>query len=118
MLETIMQAVLDPVVYLLEQHLVAAERSLEVVLVAFTLDRHAQDVGGALQECEIVLDELIFRPAVDLEHPERPAVALQDDVHRPVDAVLTQHLGRAEALLVLEVVGDDRLAGAQRKSCR
>jgi hypothetical protein len=52
------------------------------------LDCHAEDVGGALQESEILLDELVLRAAVDLEHPERPPVALQDDVHGAVDAVL------------------------------
>ena len=93
----------------------AAQRGLEIVLVAVALDRHAEDVRRALQEGEIMLDELVLRPAVDLEHPERPAIALQDDVHRAVDAVLAQDFRRPEALLVFEVIGNHRLAGAQRK---
>ena len=98
------QAVLDAVVYLLEQNLVAADCGLEVALVAFTLDRHAQDVGRALQECEIVLDERILGTAVDLQDAERFSVALQDDVHRPAHAMRCQHLRCAKPLLVLEVV--------------
>ena len=104
--------------HLLEQDLLAFERRLEAALVAVALDRHAEQVRRALQEGEVVLDELVLRPAVDLENAERPAVALQDDVHRPVNAVLAQDLGRPETLLVSEVVGDHRLAGAQRKSRR
>ena len=65
-----------------------------------------------------MLAELALGPAVDLEHAERLAVALQDHVHGPPDAVERQQLGRTEPLLVLEVVGDHRLAGAQRKSGR
>ena len=112
------QAVLHPMVHLFQKNLMAVQRGLEIVLVAVALDRHAEDVRRALQEGEIVLDELVLRPAVDLEHPERPAIALQDDVHRAVDAVLAQDLRRPEALLVLEVVGNHRLAGAQRKPRR
>ena len=39
----------------------------------FALDRHAEQVRGALQEREIVLDELVLGPAVDLEDAERLA---------------------------------------------
>ena len=94
----------------------ALQRGLEIVLVTVALDRHAENVRRALQEGEIMLDELVLRPAVDLEDPERPAIALQDDIHRAVDAVLTEDCGRPEALLVFEVVGNHGLAGAQRKS--
>ena len=102
------QAVLHPVAHLLQQHLMAFQRRLEVARVALALDRHAEDVGGALQESEIVLDELVLRAAVDLEHPERPAVALQDDVHGAVDAVLRRISGvrkRSSFSRWLEITG-------------
>jgi hypothetical protein len=86
--------------------------------VPLAFDRHAEEVCRALEEGEVMLDEFVVTPAVDLEHAERPAIALQDDVHRAMDTVLAQDLRRAEALLVLEVVGDHRLAGAQRIACR
>jgi hypothetical protein len=31
--------------------------------------------------------ELMLGPAIDLQHPERPAVALQDDIHGAVNAM-------------------------------
>ena len=102
------QAVLDPVVHLLEQKLMARQRGLETALVAFALDRHAQNVGGALQEGEVVLDELVLRPAVDLQHAERLAVALQDDVHGAADAVLRRISGvrnRSSFSRWLEITG-------------
>jgi hypothetical protein len=34
--------------YLLEERLLARERRLQASFVAFALDRHPQDVGGAL----------------------------------------------------------------------
>ena len=51
----------------------AFQRGLEIALVALALDRHAENVRGALQEGEVMLDELVLGPAVHLEHPERPA---------------------------------------------
>ena len=64
--------------------------AFEVALMALALDGHAEDVGRSLQEGEVVLDELVLRPAVHLEHAERAPVALQDDVHGAIDAVLAQ----------------------------
>src|SRR6185312_17059009 len=69
--------------------------------------------GRTLQKGEIMLDELIVRPAVDLQYAEWPPFALKDDVHRPVDPVLAQDLGRTEPLLILEMVGDHGLAGPE-----
>jgi hypothetical protein len=43
-----------------------------------------------------VLDELPLRTAVDLQHAERPAVALQDHVHGAADTVLYKQLGSTE----------------------
>src|SRR5690242_2841740 len=64
---------------------------------------------GTLQERKIVLGKFAFGAAVGLQHAERRAVALQDDVHRAADAVLREQFGRAEALFVFEMVGDHRL---------
>jgi hypothetical protein len=41
------------------------------------LDRHAQNIGYALQEGDVVLGELALGLTVHFEHPERRAVALQ-----------------------------------------
>src|ERR1700678_989904 len=105
-------------IHLLDEKLLALQRRLEMALMPLTLDRHPQDIGGALQESEIMLDELILRSAVDLEHTERLPIPLQDDVHGAVDAVFEQKLGRSEPLLVFEMVGDDWPAGFQRESRR
>ena len=112
------KAIFDPMVHLLDEKLLALQRRLQIALVPLALDRHPQDVGGALQEREIMLDELIFRSAVDLQHAERPAISLQDNVHGAMNAVSDQNLGRSEALFVFEMVGDHRPAGFQRESSR
>jgi len=65
-----------------------------------------------------MLDELILGSAVDLQHAERLAIPLQDNVHGAVDAVSDQNLGRFEALLVFEMIGDHWPAGFQRESGR
>ena len=65
-----------------------------------------------------MLDELIFRSAVDLQHAEGPALSLQDDVHGAVNSMSDQNLGRSEALLDFEMIGDHWPAGFQRKSGR
>ena len=91
----------------------AVERELQLALVLLLLDRHAENVGGALQEGDVVFAELAFGAAVDLKHAERRTVALQDDVHGAADAVLDQQFGGPEALLVFEMVRDDRLASMQ-----
>ena len=65
-----------------------------------------------------MLDKLIIRPAVDLQHAERSAIALQDNVHGAVNAMSDQKLGRSEALLVFQVIGDHRPTGFKRKSGR
>src|ERR1700689_1911435 len=105
-------------IHLLDEKLLALQRRLQIALVPFTLDRHAQDIGGALEEREIMLDELILRSAVDFEHPEGLAIPLQDNVHGAVNAVFDQKLGRSEPLLVFEMIGDHWPAGFQRESRR
>ncbi len=81
-------------------------------------DRHSENVGGALQERDVVFAEFSLGPAVDLEHAEGLAIALQDHIHRAADAVLDQEFRRPEALLVFEMIGNHRLAGMQGKACR
>jgi hypothetical protein len=60
--------------------------------------------------------ELVLKPAIDLRHPVRPALSLQDDIHGAANAVLYEKLGGSESLLVLELIGDDRLASAKGKA--
>ncbi len=54
------KAILDPMVHLLDEKLLALQRRLQIALVPLALDRHPQDVGGALEEREIMLDEVII----------------------------------------------------------
>jgi hypothetical protein len=89
-----------------------------MALVPLALDRHPENVGGALKEREIILDELIARSAVDLENPERPTIALQDNVHGATNAMSDENLGRSETLLDFEMIGDHWSAGLQCKSGR
>ena len=112
------QAVLDPVVHLFQQNLVADERGLEAALVSLAFDRHAEDIGCALQKGDVLRHELVVRPAVDLQHAERLAVTLQDDIHGAADAMLHEQVGRPEALFVFEMIGDDGLARPQGKAGR
>ncbi len=112
------QAVLDPVVHLLQQNLLAQERRLEAALVALAFDRHAENVGGALEKGDVLRHELVVRLAVDLQHAEGLAVTLQDDVHGAADAMLHEQVGRSEALFLFEMIGDDGLARPQGKPRR
>ena len=89
---------------LLQQDLALLDRGPQAGLDPLALDRHAQQVGGALQERDVVLVELAVGLAVDLEHAERLPVTLKDHVHCPPDAISGQQLRRAEPVLVLEVV--------------
>ena len=70
------EAILYPVVHFLDKELMTLEGSFYIALVTFALDRHPQYVGRALQEREVMLDELVFRPAVDLENSEWPPISL------------------------------------------
>ena len=89
------------------------ERVLQLELRSLLFDRHSEYVGGALQKRDVVFAELARRPAVDFQHAERRIVALQNDVHGAANAVFDQQFRGPEPLLVLEMVGDDRLAGVQ-----
>ena len=91
----------------------AFQRGGQIALGALPVNGHAENVGGALQEGNVVGGEFALGAAVDFKHAIRLAVALQNHVHGAADAVLEQELGGAEALFVFEVIGDDGLAGAQ-----
>ena len=94
------------------------KRGLKIALVPLALDRHPQNVRRAPQKCEIMLDELAFGSAADLEHAEGPAISLQDDVHGAANAMSDENLGGSKALLDFEMIGDDGPAGFQRKPGR
>ena len=89
---------------------------IQIALVPLTLDRHPQDIARLPDEREVMLGDVILQSAVDLQHAERSAIALQDDVHGAANAMPEQNLGRSEALLRFEVIGDHWLAGFQRES--
>ena len=110
------QAVFHPVIHFLHEELLAFERRFQVTFITLALNCHAEDVCGPLQEGEIVFDKFIVRLAVDLQNAKRLAVTLEDDIHCPLDAMLDQHLRGAKALLVFEMVGNDRLTRPQGKS--
>ena len=86
--------------------------------MTLALDRHAENVGCALQERQVVFHEFVFRSAVYLQHTEWLSVTLQDDVHGAMDAVLLKNFGRSEALFVFKMIGDHRFAGSQGKPRR
>ena len=54
------KAVLDPMVHLLDEKLLTLERRLQIPLVPLALDRHPKDIGRALEERKVMLDELIL----------------------------------------------------------
>jgi hypothetical protein len=110
------QTVLDPVCDLPEQHLLALKRGLEVGFIALTLNGHSQDVGGTLEEGNVVFAEILLGPAVDLQNAEWPTLSLQDDIHGAANAMLHQELGGSKSPLVFKVIGDDRPTRTQREA--
>src|SRR4051794_29247468 len=88
------EAVVDAVVYFLNQQLLAVERLAEISFHALSFDGHAEDVGNTLQKNDIALGEFAFRLAIDLEHSVWLPVSLQDHIHGTPDAVLYQEFGR------------------------
>ena len=99
---------------LFQQNLVALERLLQLALILLPLDRHAENIRGALQERDVVFGKLAFEAAVDFKHAKRFAVALQNDIHGAANAVLDQQFRRAKPLFVFEMIRNHRLAGVQR----
>ena len=113
-----LEAVLDPMLQLMQQHLLLLRqlgllprRLGEAAMRPETVDCRRQQVGIALQEVGVVLGEAARLLTIHLEHAERAIVAADDDVDGAPDAMPAQHVGAAEALVVLQVLGGDRLAG-------
>jgi hypothetical protein len=110
-----LQAVLHPVVDLLDEDVLMLQRLLEPALVALPLDGHAEDVCGTLQEGDVLLAELALGSAIDLQDAVWCTVALQDHIDGAAHAMRRQQLRRSEPFLVFEMIGDHRLSGAQRE---
>ena len=115
-----LEVILDPVLQLVQQHLLLLRhlgllprRFGELAVRPEAVDCRRQQVGIALQEVGVVLGEATRLLTIHLEYAKRTIVAADDDVDRAPDAVPVQHLGAAEALVVLQVLGGDRLAGEQ-----
>src|SRR5262245_63158453 len=82
-----LQAVLHPMVDLLQKHLLVLERHFEGLLLALPFDRHPQDICRALEESDVSFAELACRSAVHFEHTIGRAIALQDDVYGSPDTM-------------------------------
>ena len=80
------------------------EGRLQFALVLLLFNRHSKNIGGALQESDVMLAKFAFGSAVHFEHAEWRAVALQDDIHRTADAVLDKQFRSSEAFLVFEMI--------------
>ena len=64
------------------------KRGLQFALMLLLFNRHPKDVCGALQKSYIVLAKLAFGFAVNFQYAERHTVALENNVHRPMNTVL------------------------------
>ena len=82
-----LQAVLDPVVDLFDQYLLVCERFLKFPFLCLPLDGHAQNIGRALQERDVVLAEFTLGPAVYFQDTIWNAIALQNHIHGAAHAV-------------------------------
>jgi len=85
-----LQAVLDAVIDLLEQDFMTIKCGLQFALILLLLNRHPEDVCGTLQKSDVVFAKLAFGFAVDFQHAEWRAVALENDIHGTANAVLNQ----------------------------
>ena len=101
-----------------KQNLMAIQSCLELALIPLPLDRHSQNICRSLQERDIVLGKLPLGSAVDLQHPVGGAIALKDDVHGAANAVFDEQLWCSKSLLILKVIANYWLAGAQGKPGR
>src|SRR6516165_3712250 len=82
-----LQTILDPMIDLLEQDLVAFQCGLKVALLSLPLDRHAEDIGCSLEERDVIFTKFAFGSAIDFQDTVRRVFTLEDDVHRPPNAV-------------------------------
>src|SRR6185295_1603157 len=97
-----LQAVLHPMIDLLQEQSLVFERRLQSALMTLPLYGHAQNVGCSLQESDVVLAELAFGAAVDFEHAIRSAIALENHVHGAADTVHREQFGGPEPLLAFQ----------------
>jgi hypothetical protein len=79
-------------------------------LARASLQRDPEQVSEALHEGDIGLGEPALDRTVHFQDAVADSRGDDRDVDRPPDPVLHQDLRRAEALLVLQVPGDDGLA--------
>src|SRR4029450_8234613 len=84
--------------------------------MALPLNCHAQDVGRTLEERDIILIELTFRSAVDLQHAKGRTVPLHDNnVYRSPNPRSGRQRGRSKAFLPLQA---ERRAASSSSSAR
>jgi hypothetical protein len=86
------------------------ECGLQLSLVPLLLNSHTEDIRGTLQESDIMLAKLTLRSAVNFEHTERQAVALQNDVHCTTDSMFEEQFRSSEPLFVFEMIGNHGVA--------
>jgi hypothetical protein len=68
--------------------LLTIDRLAEISFHALSFDRHAQNVGNALQKHDITSGKFAFRLTVHLEHTIGSTVALKDHVHGTPNTML------------------------------
>src|SRR3546814_324089 len=106
--------VLGPVLELAKQGFLYLGQS-EIFLQQFVLrPGKRQNRRISLKKLDVVLAEIGPSSAVDFEHAEYFVAASNDDVGGALDAVPAQELGRTEALLLVQFVGDDGSGGLKR----
>src|SRR5262245_8868091 len=108
-----LQAVLHPMVDLLQKHLVVLERDFESLLLALPFDRHPQDICRALEKSDVSFAELAWRSAVHFEHTARPTLALPDTAYSSPDTMRCKEIRRSKPVLVFQMVRNHRLPCAQ-----
>src|ERR1700730_4213231 len=96
-------------IYLFHQELLTVEGSKETLFDSLPVNRHPQDVRGALQKSNVILRKFSLRTAIDLQDPEGRIIALKNHIHRTPDTVLDEKLWRSKALFVFQMIGNDGL---------
>jgi hypothetical protein len=96
------------------------EGLLEVRISTLPLNGNAKQPCEAGKEVCIREIELAGVGTVDFEDAERQmafAAPRDQDVDRALDSVIRQQLGRPKARFLLEVIGNDDLAGMECLAC-
>jgi hypothetical protein len=79
---------------LLNQRVSLGKRLVQPAFVALALDRHADDIRGALQKGDVMLSEFTFRTAVYFENTVGTLLALQNHVDGTTHTVVRQQFWR------------------------